>query len=93
MIPFAQPSIFSLDDKILEDEEDGKQKSRPGKRSLRPTLILEEEADSVTVIFIINSNLRHRVVCEEITSKYLVIWVEWHHSRQSDTAKSFRMYS
>ena len=54
MIPFAQPSIFSLDDKILEDEEDGKQKSRPGKRSLRPTLILEEEIDSVAVIFIIH---------------------------------------
>ena len=63
MIPFAQPSIFSLDDKILEDEEDGKQKSRPDKRSLRPTLILEEEADSVTVIFIIYSNLRFERHC------------------------------
>ena len=48
VIPFAQPSIFSLDDKTPED--DCKQKSRPGKRSMRTTLILEEETESVTVI-------------------------------------------
>ena len=74
MIPFAQPSIFSLDDKIPEDEEDGKQKSRPGKRSMRPTLILEEEIDSVTVIFMSSSiQISDIVLC--VKKLLLNIWL------------------
>ena len=59
MIPFAQPSIFSLDDKTPED--DCKQKSRPGKRSMRTTFILEEETESVTVIVKLRANSLRKV--------------------------------
>merc|ERR1712137_183217 len=47
VIPFAQPAIFSLD-KIPEDQDGGKRKTRPGNKAQRPNLILEEETDTAS---------------------------------------------
>lgn len=49
VIPFAQPAIFSLD-KIPEDQDGGKRKTRPGNKAQRPNLILEEETDTASVM-------------------------------------------